>query len=86
MNYLHLLQVLFTTENIVIGLSGTAIISSIGIAINSNFNRRISKKADKEATVRELDNIHAKINLKADKELVTKMSEQVAQIHNKLMK
>lgn len=82
---MDLLQIIFSGQNITIGLTGLAVISGIGFTFHSNLNKRLSRKADKEATNREFDLMHEKINKKADATVVRHMAEQVNEIHSKLM-
>ncbi len=85
MELLNLLQIELTGQIIGIGIAGLTLVSGFGYFVHTNLNSRISKKADKGATVREFDNIYAKIKLKADRELTNKMAYQINQIHGKLM-
>lgn len=80
------LQVVLNGQNIGIGLTGIALFSGIGFAIQKNINNRFAKKADKAATEREFDLMNQKINRKADQSVVTRMAEQVDTIYNLLIK
>ena len=80
----YLLQI--TNQHIALGISGVAVLSTFILTIIANVNKKISKKADKEATEREFNNVHHRINEKADRSVVNNMAEQIDKIYNHLMK
>lgn len=82
---MELLQVIFSGQNIGIAVAGVIGFSGIGLAVQKNINNRFAKKADKEATKREFDLMNQKINEKADREVVNKMSKQVDTIYNHII-
>ncbi len=80
-----LLQTIFTFSNVGIGSVIILGVTTLGIKINSNTNKRFSRKADKSVVDDKFKIMHEKINEKANKESFNIIKDDLNFIKQKLM-
>ena len=61
-----ILQIVVDQPYIALGVTVVGLFTTVAIYVNSSINKRFSKKADKEATEREFNLMHDKINEKVN--------------------
>ncbi len=82
---LILAQINTTIGYIGIGITSAGVVAGTVITIGNNINKKINTKADESTVRRELDQIHHKINFKANAAEMKKIGIQVQKIYDILL-